>query len=160
MQRCKCLTHPTQKHLREKRVSDIAKSISEKKQAKNDVITRVLAESNSVVAKICTMMETETNHRSLSRATLEHFMKVGAKFLESFILTRNQHYLTKSKLPKKGTLSDAREGIVTLVSIAFECRTSDNYEKYLQLNRGELVEGAAPMVEANETVNPITVYTV
>lgn len=160
MQRCKCLTHPVQKHLREQRMADIAKSMSDKRRAKNDTINRVLEESDGVVSKICTMMGVDTHIDSLSSATLDHFVKVGAKSLESFILTRNQHYLTKSKLPKKGTLIEATEGAITLVSIAFACRTSNHYGKYLQVSRGDLVGEAAPVADRDETPNAITMYTV
>ena len=101
-----------------------------------------------------------THIDSLSSATLDHFVKVGAKSLESFILTRNQRYLTKSKLPKKGTLIEAREGVITLVSIAFACHTSNHYGKYSQVSQGDLVGEAAPVAERNETPNAITMYSV
>ena len=150
LQRCKCLTHPTQKDLREARISSISKLMSDKRKQANNTIARVLADSESAVKKICEMMGTnDTDLAHLRNATLDHFSKLKGDYLKAFILTRDVWYQTKSKLPNKGSLADAEAGQVNMISISFNCRTNENYGKYSQTVGGVEEEEAVPNVEVD-----------
>ena len=75
--------------------------------------------------------------------------------LKSFILTRDPQYKTKSKLPKKGTVTGANEGEINLISISFKCRTNKNYGKYSPAIRDVEEEDGEAL---DEIADPITVY--
>ena len=75
-------------------------------------------------------MGCERKQEHLTSATLEHFGKIPLEDLKSFIITRCPQYKNKSKLPNKGTVQEAKNGSINLISIAFECRTQAIYDKY------------------------------
>ena len=87
LQRCKCLTHSTQKKLREERMAAIDEAANEKRMQVDKATAKVLEASNRAVAKICNITNLETDRRSLDAATLQDFAKVLLEDLKSFIMT-------------------------------------------------------------------------
>ena len=137
----------------------IDEAANEKRMQVDKATAKVLEASNRAVAKICNITNLETDRRSLDAATLQDFAKVPLEDLKSFIMTRNPHFKTRSRIPNKGTVDEARGGVVNAISIAFDCRTKMNCGKYAPTEDGAAME-TAETAEAPEQRNDITLYTV
>ena len=122
-QRAKILTHYHQNAQREAR--QLEKNVDKIRKVaitKEKLLSKMKSNENCE-KKLCEIMKTDTYNGN--NALIEHFAIPSVPLLEAFIMARNLD-LNKSKLPKKGKLSDAEAGNYTLIKLAFEHRYKRN----------------------------------
>ena len=116
-QRCKELTHDFQIQLRRKRKEAIEAKLSEKRADKQIKKNNALA-----LNREC---EDRLPEDDLEDATLEDFAACNVPQLKHFIYVRAPNDVVRSKLPNKGSLEDAKEGVQNLILMAYEIRNEN-----------------------------------
>jgi hypothetical protein len=123
-QRTKCLTHEHQIHLQNERLSQNQRIENERKELANRKHNEKIARDDLIVECLCKKLEVgellsdaeigTVNVEYLERCTLEMFASLKCDKLDAFIMARQDcdkpEFTAKSKIPKKGTLSEAALG--------------------------------------------------
>ena len=69
----------------------------------------------------------DTDESILELCTLEHFSKLKQDpALKAFITAQNALYKTKSSVPAKGTLDEAKDGVRKSILVAYESKQMPN----------------------------------
>ena len=137
LQRAKCLTHDFQINLRKQRLLDCQRTERLKKKRENAKHQAKIDENAVAVKRLVGMLKADdaedmfagllnSDESALGNCTLDHFVGLKAQELVSFITARNPQYKTKSSVPAKGTLQEAKDGARKSVLIAFESRAMPN----------------------------------
>ncbi|EJK76050.1 hypothetical protein THAOC_02207, partial [Thalassiosira oceanica] len=137
LQRAKCLTHDFQINLRKQRLLDCQRSERLKKKRENAKHQAKIDANAVAVKRLVGMLKdddaddkfaflSDSDESALEHSTLEHFFNLRAQELVSFITARNPQHNTKSSVPAKGTLQEAKDGARKSVLIAFESRAMPN----------------------------------
>jgi len=135
-QRTKCLTHEHQIHLRKERLSQNQRIENERKELANRKHNEKIARDDLIVKCLCKKLEVGklfsdaengmVNVEYMERCTLEMFASLKCDELDAFIMARQHRdkpvFTAKSKIPKKGTLSEAALGDRNKIRIAFDCQ--------------------------------------
>ena len=128
-QRAKCLTHIHQVELREERTMLIQADIYKEKADKLSLLNSKINDNTICEEKIMNILQMDNidngSDITLNDASLEMFDKCNLPDLIAFILVRRPD-LTKSKIPKKGKLVDAKKGGNNCILLAYECRSMPN----------------------------------
>ena len=119
-QRAKCLTHKTQRRLRQ----ELNDGIIAKQNDKEAKVT-LEKEQTYVRNKECEKamrkrLKQPEDELSLQEATLDMFAKSNCSLLRAFCQVRKGK--PESGWPKKGSVTDAETGVANLISLAFGCR--------------------------------------
>jgi len=141
MQRTKVLTHESQVQLRKERILASQKSERAKKERENAMHQDKIDANQEVVNLLYDMLDKkglltdeekeDLKEEYLEICTLDMFDDILGDMQPHFILAHQDMekpvFVTKSSLPKKGTLEEAREEkAYTKTRIAFDCRTVPN----------------------------------
>lgn len=143
-QRSKCLTHEFQVDLRKQRREQLRLKQEQKMQRANDKHLEKVNANREVIDKLCRKLcaaglidgdeETCTCDEELvAQCTVEMFGELNRDELAAFILARDTTATSKSSLPNKGTVAEAKRGFPNRILRAFECRDKPNF-----------IEGALP----------------
>ncbi len=87
-----------------------------------------LSEDQTVISKLCGMMESEVSEEIVGRCKLEHFDKLKAAELKAFIVAHHSKYMKRShvahlKKPRGGkSMEEVANGVEYCISIAFGVR--------------------------------------
>ncbi|KAL7552482.1 hypothetical protein ACHAWF_015738 [Thalassiosira exigua] len=135
LQRAKCLTHPFQVELRKERLKQIRWKERQKKEDANKVHQQKIDANKQVVDEICKRMQEEGiigdsdfGEQFLTDCPIEIFDQLKPAWkLDSFILARSKDYKTKSSIPKRGKMEEAKRGEINKISIAYGCRELVNH---------------------------------
>ncbi|EJK66261.1 hypothetical protein THAOC_12831 [Thalassiosira oceanica] len=137
LQRAKCLTHDFQINLRKQRLLDCQRTERLKKKRENAKHQAKVDDNKAAVRRLNGMLKADDaddmfaelsdfDESALEHCKLEHFFNLKAPELVSFITARNPQHNTKSSVPAKGTLQEAKDGARKSVLIAFESRSMPN----------------------------------
>jgi hypothetical protein len=91
-QRAKCLTSAAEICTQEKRLEEIEHELQRKEQLIQSKTNQKVSEDQTLVAKLCAMLELEASEENVVQCNLVHFDKLKVAILKAFIIARHPKY--------------------------------------------------------------------
>jgi hypothetical protein len=135
LQPSKCLTHLHQVGMRLERLQIIMSKEIEKKETANMKHAKLVDANKNVVLLICKKLQQEgiigenedVGEQHMPLCTNKIFSELTNPQLEPFILAHDTNITSKSQLPAKGKLKDAKDDTLkNRIRLAFNCRMMPN----------------------------------
>jgi hypothetical protein len=127
-QRCKCMTGLSEQEKREKYRAEIDDELQRKEQLKELKKEQIISADWSVVKQLCDIACVEASEANVGLCTWDHFNELSAPQLKLFITSRHPQWKKSNdikhlKRPRgKKSKDDHENGVVNLISVAFELR--------------------------------------
>ena len=85
--------------------------------------------NDKCVEKVCKLLRKDTvSEENMEEAGMLEFSQVGVELIKAFVVARNPAFKT-SNLPNKGNLAGALRVVENLIRVAFNSRTTRNYNR-------------------------------
>ena len=115
--------------LRTERKNIIDQEIKKKKYDRTATQQLILAMNEAYEQKLCGLLgKNDACQETIAQIEHETISKCTSEQLKTFVHVRRPD-LPKSKLPKKGNVSDAIKGADNLIELVYECRSYPNILK-------------------------------
>jgi hypothetical protein len=135
LQHSKCLTHSHQVGMRLEHLQIIMSKEIKKKETANMKHAELVDANKNVVLLICEKLQQEgiigenedVDEQHMPLCTNKIFSELTNPQLEAFILAHDTNIMSKSRLPVKGKLKDAKDDTLkNRIRLAFNCRMMPN----------------------------------
>lgn len=138
-QRSKCLTHPYQKDLRKQRIKELRMKQKKRLEVENSKHNESLAANRAAIEKLKNILQTDGYHFAMGAnhhfeshlhlCKLHHYAKLSCLELDAIICAHDETILKKKDLPKKGSITEAEQGVRNKILLAYNCRGKINLKE-------------------------------